>query len=80
MDVRDLLDVAYSLFTEWSCLHQSQVEQIESINRYFRDRETEYETGELVLPGWASVGNAAAQYGPADAADPFATAPDTPSE
>lgn len=33
--------------------------------------ETEYETGAPVLPGWASVGNVAAQYNINDA-DPFA--------
>lgn len=51
------------------------MKQVEAINKHFRDREIEYETGEPVLPGWASIGNVAAQYG-ADDSDPFAAAPD----
>ena len=47
----------------WACLGQEQQDQVEKINAYFRNAETEYETGEMVLPGWASIGNAAAQYG-----------------
>jgi hypothetical protein len=52
------------------------MKQVESINKHFRDREIEYETGEPVLPGWASIGNVAAQYG-MDDADPFATPTDS---
>jgi hypothetical protein len=37
--------------------------------------ETEYETGVPVLPGWASIGNVASQYG-IDDADPLAPPPD----
>jgi len=59
----DLVDITFSLFAEWSCMEHAQVKQMESINRYFRDKETEAETGIPVLPGWASIGNVAAQYG-----------------
>lgn len=50
--------------------------QMQNVYRFFRDKETEFETGELVLPGWAGIGNAAARYGADDGADPFASAPE----
>lgn len=62
--------------TDWFCLEEAKSKQVEHIYRYFRDRETEFETGELVLPGWAAIGNVAAQYGQADDADPFAPPPE----
>lgn len=48
------------------------MDQVEKIKTHFRNLEAEYETGVPVLPGWASVGNVAARYGPDDS-DPFAT-------
>lgn len=64
------MDATYRLFTIWSTQTQQQLEQTERIDKHFRDMEQEYETGIPVLPGWASIGNAAAQYG---GDDPFAT-------
>lgn len=58
-------------------MDESQRAQVEGVEKFFRDMESEYETGVPVLPGWASVGNVAAQYGLDD--DPFATIADTPS-
>lgn len=46
---------------------------MERIDKYFRDLETEYETGIPVLPGWAAIGDVASQYGVDDGADPFST-------
>lgn len=51
------------------------MERVNYVFGHFRDKETEYETGEPVLPSWASVGNVAAQY-QADGADPFAASSD----
>jgi hypothetical protein len=70
-----LVDAAYCLFIAWACQTQEQKEQTDRINKYFRDMETEYETGVPVLPGWASIGNVASQYG-IDDADPLAPPPD----
>jgi hypothetical protein len=77
LSVRDMMYAGFRLFIDWACMTQEQKAQVDSIHRYFRDRETEYETGELVLPGWAQVGNVAAQYGLNDGADPFASPSDT---
>lgn len=55
----------------WFCQDKEIVEQTERIERYYRDKETEYETGELVLPAWAGLGNVAALYGDDDGASPF---------
>ncbi len=76
MDLRDLVDVTYRLFAEWYTQDEFHMSQMDTIARHFRDLETQYETGELVLPGWASIGNAAAQYGKDDGADPFASPTD----
>lgn len=70
------MDVTYRLLTLWACQDQAQREQVERIDKHFRDLESEYETGVPVLPGWASIGNVASQYGLDD--DPFATPPDVP--
>lgn len=58
-----MTDAAYRLMILWHCQDEEQLKTVERVESYFRDREIEYETGELVLPGWASIGNAAAQYG-----------------
>lgn len=55
------------------------MEQVQKINKHFRDLEAEYETGEPVLPDWAALGDVAAQYGTGDGADPFAV-PEEPEE
>lgn len=68
----DVVDIGFSLFTKWSTMTPQELERLNRVFGYFRDRETEYETGELVLPGWASIGNVAAQYGD-DGASPFAS-------
>lgn len=73
MTVRDLVDSAFRLLVDWSCMGHAQMKQYEAINKHFRDAEIEYETGVPVLPGWAALGNVAAQYGMDD--DPFATLP-----
>jgi hypothetical protein len=57
-------------------MDQFQLQQMETISKHFRDMETQYETGELVLPGWASQGDVASQYGIRDGADPFASPAD----
>lgn len=77
LPLRDLVDASYRLMTIWACLDEDQQKQIERINTHFRDMETEYETGEQILPGWASIGNVAAQYGN-DGADPFTDAAPAP--
>lgn len=76
LSVRDMAYVGFRLFSDWSCMSEAEKNQMDNINRYFRDREQEYETGELVLPGWAAVGDAASRYGAPsdDGADPFAVA------
>lgn len=77
LSARDMSYAAFRLFADWACLDQNSKSQIDSIHRYFRDKETEYETGELVLPGWAALGDVASRYGaPDDGADPFTTPPD----
>lgn len=63
LPLRDLVDATYRLMTIWACQDQAQQNQVEKINAHFRDLETEYETGEPVLPSWASVGDVAARYG-----------------
>jgi hypothetical protein len=78
LPLRDLVDVAYRLLLLWACQDQAAQRQAEAIHKHFRDLETEYETGMPVLPGWAALGNVAANYG-LDDADPFAVA-DEPIE
>lgn len=51
------------------------MERLNSVHQYFRNKETEYETGEPVLPTWASIGDVASRYG-TDGASPF----DAPTE
>lgn len=70
LPVRDLVDATHRLMVLWYCQDEELVKQTEKIERYYRDRESEYETGELVLPGWASLGNVADQYG-SDGSSPF---------
>jgi hypothetical protein len=77
LPLRDLVDAAYRLFTIWCCQTHQEKEQLDRIDKHFRDAETEWETGVPVLPGWAALGNVAAQYG-LDDADPFATPPEDP--
>jgi hypothetical protein len=78
LPLRDLVDAAFRLMNLWACQDQAQRDQMERIDKYFRDRETEYETGIPVLPGWASIGDVAARYGVDDGADPFDTPVDIP--
>jgi hypothetical protein len=77
LPIRDLVDTAFRLFVEWHSMTEQQMDRYNNILRYFRDRETEFETGEIVLPSWASIGNVAANYG-ADVADPFAAPTELP--
>jgi hypothetical protein len=77
LPLRDLVDAAFALLIEWSSHPPKEIERLDAIFRYFRDKETEYETGEPVLPGWASIGNVAAHFGD-DGADPFASDPTPP--
>ena len=53
----------------WYSQDEMQTAETKRVEKFFLDRETEYETGELVLPGWASVGNVASQFG--DDESPF---------
>lgn len=76
LPLRDLVDVGFRLFALWYTMDGFQSKQMDIINKHFRDLETQYETGELVLPGWATIGDAAARYGTSDGSDPFATPPD----
>lgn len=73
--MRDMVDAAFRLLVIWSSQTQHEMDRLNAVFGYFRDRETEYETGEPVLPSWASIGNVVAHYG-ADDSDPFATAPE----
>lgn len=72
LPLSDFVDAVFRLFVLWASLDEASQAQYERIIKHFRDFETEYETGELVLPGWASLGNVASQYG-SDGADPFAS-------
>lgn len=74
LPLRDLTDAAFRLLVTWSSYTPQEMDRINAVFGYFRDREIEYETGEIVLPSWASIGNVAAHYGE-DGADPFATDP-----
>lgn len=56
-------------------MDQAEKEQLERVEKHFRDLEEEYETGIPVLPGWASIGDVASRYGNDDGADPFSTSP-----
>lgn len=73
--MRDLVDVTFRLMVKWLSQTPHEMDRLQQIFRYFHDREVEYETGIPVLPGWASIGNAAAQYGNDDL-DPFAPPPE----
>lgn len=73
LPLSELVDATYRLLTIWACQDQAQREQLDRIEKHFRDLESEYETGVPVLPGWASIGNVASQYGLDE--DPFATPP-----
>lgn len=64
LPLRDLVDVGFRLMTIWYSQDAAQIEQVEKVIKFFRDRETEFETGELVLPGWAAIGDAAARATP----------------
>lgn len=72
------MDASYRLLTIWACMDEEQKDQIDRIEKHFRDREEEYETGVPVLPGWASIGDVASRYGTDDGADPFSTSTDVP--
>jgi hypothetical protein len=78
LPLRDLVDATYRLMTIWACQDEAQRAQIDRIDKHFRDREEEYETGIPVLPGWASIGDVASRYGVDDGADPFSTSPVEP--
>lgn len=65
------MDAAYHLLITWACQDQGVHKQAEAINAHFRDRETEFETGVPVLPGWAAIGDVASRYGVDDGASPF---------
>lgn len=54
----------------WYNQEEQQLENAERFEKHFRDREIEYETGELVMPGWTSIGDVGARYG-GDEASPF---------
>lgn len=71
LTLRELTDVGFRLYADWLAMDAHQMKAYETLRDYFHDKEREFETGELVLPDWASVGNVAAQYGD-DGADPFA--------
>ncbi len=75
LPLRDLVDVAFRLFVLFASQDPAHEDVYSQITRHFRDKETEYETGELVLPGWAGIGNVASQFG-LDDSDPFASAPE----
>jgi hypothetical protein len=77
LPVRDLVDAAFRLLAEWSAMSPQEMDRLNGVYAYFRDRETEFETGEIVLPSWASIGDVASRYG-TDGADPFADPTDLP--
>lgn len=69
LPLRDMTDAAYRLMVLWFSQEEDQIKQAERVEKHFRDRETEFETGIPVLPGWAGIGDVQARYG--DGASPF---------
>lgn len=80
LPIRDLVDAAFRLMIKWATARQDPHDRTDYITTYFRDRETEWETGMPVLPGWAALGDVSSQFGVNDGASPFDSAPPESSE
>jgi hypothetical protein len=72
LDTRDLVDAAFRLLIVWGTARNTPGDHTDHYSTFFRDKETEWETGMPVLPGWAALGDVSSQFGvPDDGADPF---------